>query len=495
VVRRGISLRGRPYADRALSGESGSALDRILEDQQQLLAFAPVSGTPWVLLVQQPSELAFRPAQRDFTYGIGLLGIAAISALVIGVYLGTRLSRSYERERQARSASDRYAEELKRVSVENEQRRRFLERLIVSAPIPIAITRGPEHRLITVNPRYQMLKPALPMVGRTMSEVFPEISASGLVDRLDMAYRTGRESTLVDQPRIFADSSTGDEEQFFTIVYAPYDDAEGHPDGVLIIALETTEAVRVRLQAEREKDEFLSTASHELKTPLTAMALAAQVIERILARPDARVDDERLRRSVHGMVRQVVRAKDLINDLLEVSRLQGTGPSIRTSPMDLGALVQDAARQMSDSLAEGDPHTIQVDVPAEPLMVLGDDLRLEQVLTNLLSNALKYSPERESVLVQACPRGAIAELRVIDQGMGVSDEERGLLFLPFSRTIAARDSSIEGTGLGLYITRQIVERHGGSIHYEPTPGGGATFVVMLPLANSSSPAVESLAIA
>mgnify|MGYP003348231355 CR=1 FL=1 len=85
--------------------------------------------------------------------------------------------------------------------------------------------------------------------------------------------------------------------------------------------------------------------------------------------------------------------------------------------MDLGALVQDAARQMSDSLAEGDPHTIQVDVPAEPLMVLGDDLRLEQVLTNLLSNALKYSPERESVLVQACPRGAIAELRVI----GVAD--------------------------------------------------------------------------
>ena len=329
AVRTLVPLRGRRDVDAALRGEAGSVVDRDIDGQQILVSYAPVSGTSWALLVQQPVALALEAPRRDLTTGAALLALAALIAIVIGAYLGTQLSESYERERAARTASERYAAQLEMVTTENEQRRRFLERLIVSAPIPIAITQGPEHRILSVNPRYQMLKPGTQMVGQTMAEFFPEVLEQGLIERLDHVFQTGREFTAVDQTRIFSTPHGTTGERYFTIVYAPYDDALGHPDGVLVIAVETTDAVRSRLRGEREKDEFLSTASHELKTPLTALTLAAQMIDRVLSRPNDHQDTERLRRSVRGMLRQVERAGDLINDLLEVSRLQRSGPNIR----------------------------------------------------------------------------------------------------------------------------------------------------------------------
>lgn len=472
------SLRGRVYVERALAGSADSVVDRTPDGEDVLVAFAPIPGTPWALLVQQPASIAFAAARRDLVAGMGLLGLAALLAIAIGAYLGTRLSESYERERAARTATERYAAELQQVSAESEQRRRFLERLIVSAPIPIAITQGPRHQFLSVNPHYQLLKPGAQMVGRTMAEVFPELEPLGVVERLDQVYRTGRQFTAVDQSRTFA--APAGEERYFTIVYAPYDDAEGHTEGVLIIALETSDAVRTRLRAEREKDEFLSTASHELKTPLTAIALAAQMIERVTVRPPTPENEERLARSVRGMIRQVHRAGDLINDLLEVSRLQRGGHSLRREPVNLILLTEAAVERTVDLLTEESAHKVSIQVDTDTAVVLGDETRLDQMLTNLLSNAIKYSPEGGPVSVRLSRRDDTLELRVVDHGMGVAEDERDALFRPFSRAASARESSIEGTGLGLYITRQIVESHGGAIRHEPTPGGGATFIVELP---------------
>jgi signal transduction histidine kinase len=437
------------------------------------------------LLIQQPVALALQAAWVDLATGIALLVFAALIAIAIGAYLGSRLSESYERERAARTSSERYASELEVVTSENEQRRRFLERLIVSAPIPIAITQGPDHRVLSVNPRYQMLKPGTEMVGRTMAEVFPEVLEKGLLERLDQVYQSGHEFTAIDQARLFESPVTTTEERYFTIVYAPYDDARGNTDGVLVIAVETTDAVRSRMRVEREKDEFLSTASHELKTPLTALALAAQMVDRVLSRSDGRDDAERLRRGVRGMLSQIDRANELINDLLEVSRLQRR-PSIRRERVDLNELVSAAVERTSDALSEDSGHTIHLNLPESSILIQGDESRLDQVLTNLLSNAVKYSPEGGEVDISLNRTDGSAELRVVDRGMGIPNDEEQLLFLPFSRTIAARESPIEGTGLGLYITRQIVDAHAGTIRYEPTPGGGATFIVRLPLKGTES---------
>jgi signal transduction histidine kinase len=485
AVQSATSLVGRTDVDAARRGERGSAVVREPDGQQILVSYAPVPGTAWALLIQQPVALALEAAWHDLTTGVALLVFAALIAIAIGVYLGTRLSESYERERAARTASEQYAAQLEVVTSENEQRRRFLERLIVSAPIPIAITQGPDHRVLSVNPRYQMLKPGTDMVGRTMAEVFPEVLERGLVERLDQVYQSGHEHTAIDQPRLFAGPKASRDERYFTIVYAPYDDARGNTDGVLVIAVETTDAVRARLRVEREKDEFLSTASHELKTPLTALALAAQMVERVLSRPDGRSDSERLIRGVRGMLGQIDRANDLINDLLEVSRLQRR-PSIRRQQIDLNELVAAATERTSDALPEDSGHHVRLHLLQPSLIIAGDESRLDQVLTNLLSNAVKYSPEGGNVDITVNRTDGSAELRVVDHGMGIPDDEQHLLFLPFSRTNAARESSIDGTGLGLYITRQIVDAHAGSIRYEPTPGGGATFIVNLPLAHPAA---------
>jgi signal transduction histidine kinase len=474
----GVSLRGQPAVDAALNGESGSRIVADGTDEELLVAYAPVPTTDWAILIEQPAALAFDVARGDLTSGLGVFIIAALIAVAIGAYFGTRLSESYERERLARAESERATQAVREITAESEQRRRFLERLIASAPIAIGITRGPEHRFVSVNPRYQSLKPGVEMTGRPIREVFPEIVPMGVIDRLDEVYKSGTQATAVDQLRNFGRIDDEGPERYFTIVYAPYDDVHGHVEGVLIIALETSDMVRARLRAEREKDVFLSTASHELKTPLTALALSAQMIERLLNRGS--VDDERLRRSVAGITRQVHRANELINDLLEVSRLQLGTRTFRCEPLDFALLVRQVVERTRDVLPDGTGHEIITAFGDAPVTIKSDEARLDQVLTNLLSNAVKYSPDGGRIDVHLNARADDVELQVVDHGMGVPPGEDDVIFLPFSRATTARDSSIEGTGLGLYITKQTVESLGGSIRYEPTPGGGATFIVELP---------------
>ena len=130
--------------------------------------------------------------------------------------------------------------------------------------------------------------------------------------------------------------------------------------------------------------------------------------------------------------------------------------------MNLSDLVAAAVERCSDALPEDSGHRILLHLEDRSLSVEGDESRLDQVLTNLLSNAVKYSPAGGNIDVSVRRVDGWGELRVQDHGMGIPDDERDSLFLPFSRTIAARESPIEGYGLGLYITRQIVDAHGGS---------------------------------
>jgi signal transduction histidine kinase len=270
--------------------------------------------------------------------------------------------------------------------------------------------------------------------------------------------------------------------RYFTTVLAPHHDIEGRTGGVMAIVLETTETVVSRHQAERAKDEFLSIASHELKTPLASLSLSSQMLERLLER--GTLDRQRLERLLAAIRQQVERASLLIGDLLDVSRLElGEQPLVR-EPVDLPRLVREAVQRQEDTLLSDDPRRLQVEFDeSADLSIEGDEARFEQVLTNLLSNAIKYSPAGGLVTITLGQRDGNVELSVSDRGMGVAESERGTLFSPFSRTRSARESGIEGTGLGLYITRRIVEAHGGTISVSDTPGGGATFTVTLPRAS------------
>jgi signal transduction histidine kinase len=472
------SLRGRPSVEAALRGDVGSLLSTEPSGREIVVAYAPVTGLGWGIIVAQPTVAAFDVVRRQTALGIIILGLAVILAGAIGWNLGGRLTALYQRQREATARAEATARTLEQVSAESERRRRFLEGVIASAPVGIAILRGREYRHETLNTPYQALQPATSIAGRTITEVFPHATADGLRALFDRVYADGTQAVLVDQP--WEIGAEGDRAtRYFTQVAARLDDEFGQPDAILSIMLETTEVVLARQRAERDKDELLSTASHELKTPLTSLGLAAQMIDRMVAQGP--FDEARLARHVATIQGQTARLNRLIGSLLDVSRIETGRLALVWEPVDLGLLARMAVARERDALPENSVHQIVLRLDGGPILAEGDEARLEQVIANLLSNAVKYSPDGGLGEVVARREGGKAILDVIDRGIGVPEEERDQLFAPFSRTATAMDSGIEGTGLGLYISRRIVEAHGGSIELHETPGGGSTFRVTLPL--------------
>ncbi|MBX6342462.1 MAG: HAMP domain-containing histidine kinase, partial [Thermomicrobiaceae bacterium] len=235
--------------------------------------------------------------------------------------------------------------------------------------------------------------------------------------------------------------------------------------------------------AVRAREEFLSIASHELKTPLTTVKGYAQLLGRLLAHGD--VDPRRFATAVERLTVQVGRLEELVNDLLDVSRIQQGRLQPQPERFDLTELAREVIERFEQS-AERKPQHRLVFESDGPVVGLWDPSRIDQVITNLVSNALKYSPQGGEVRVRVRQVDHAAEIAVSDQGIGITPEERQRLFKPFARGDTARQQ-FGGAGLGLYITAQIVERHGGTIGVESEPGKGSTFTVRLPLAPPGPP--------
>lgn len=228
-------------------------------------------------------------------------------------------------------------------------------------------------------------------------------------------------------------------------------------------------------RAVRARDEFLSIASHELKTPLTTVKGSTQLLRRQFAR--GRPDITRIERFSEALEGQVSRLETLVADLLDISRIDQGHEAVHLEPTDLLAL----ARRITDEIRESPDwtprHRVILDAP-EPVRGFWDAIRLEQALTNLLANALRYSPEGGEVRLSIHSKGDRVVIEVVDQGIGIPADEYEMLFQPFARSRLTR--TIQGTGLGLYITARIVERHGGSIAVDSEPGQGSVFTITLP---------------
>jgi PAS domain S-box-containing protein len=236
------------------------------------------------------------------------------------------------------------------------------------------------------------------------------------------------------------------------------------------------QAARAEAEATvRARDEFLTVAAHELKTPLTSVVGAVQLAQHHLAR-GGEVNLERLARNLALAERQAVKLGRLINTLLDVSRSQAGRLQLHYLQVDLVPLV---AGVVEAAGAQGTDHTFTLDAPAS-LRARVDPLRIEQVITNLVDNAIKYSPDGGRIEVElGAIDGDTVCLTVRDQGVGIPADRRERIFDQFYR--AHGESYLSGLGVGLFVSRQIVELHGGSITAE-SPPGGTRLVVRLPVA-------------
>lgn len=227
-----------------------------------------------------------------------------------------------------------------------------------------------------------------------------------------------------------------------------------------------------RLAPDWPETDLFRTVIHELRGPLTVIRGNLQ-----LARRRIGVDPEREKSAVDGALAQVDRMDHLITDLLDEASLASNSLSLTIVPFDLVAAI-------ADTIAVQDyapTPRITFTRPLKPLTVLGDPIRVAQILDNLIANALKYSADDAPVAVSLTVRGSAIEVRVTDRGFGVPADEKDRIFAPFYRTSLARH--IRGTGLGLFIGRRLAERHGGSLRLEMSSSAGSTFVLSLPRPN------------
>ncbi|MBM7112869.1 HAMP domain-containing sensor histidine kinase [Archangium primigenium] len=225
---------------------------------------------------------------------------------------------------------------------------------------------------------------------------------------------------------------------------------------------------------------FLAGVAHDLRNPLSALRMSAALVT------SGRVTEERMQKTMGLVRRQVSRLDRMVGDLLDATRIEAGRFELSLEDRDVRELVASVVELYESG---GGSRELRLVMPEEPVRLRCDATRVEQVLHNLVSNALKYSPESSGVEVQVRHEGDEAWLCVVDQGIGISPEELTGLFAPFQRTGRAREKA-PGVGIGLSVARRIVEAHGGRIEVESQPGRGSTFRVRLPLSRAEQDTPE-----
>jgi signal transduction histidine kinase len=228
-------------------------------------------------------------------------------------------------------------------------------------------------------------------------------------------------------------------------------------------------------QARDDLDGMIAITAHELRGPLTVLLCQAQLLQRRLeSREDADIGD---RRAVDTLVAQSLRLSQLISTLLDGALIDHGQLLVSVTTLDLGALVRQVVYTLQPTLPS---HTLRLSADATPLWVMGDAMRLEQVLQNLIQNAVKHGRTGGEIGIAMSSAGDQARITVSDQGSGIAASVRPYLFQRFARARQGGDSATPGLGLGLYICRAIMELHGGSIELESAVGAGSSFTLLLP---------------
>ena len=389
----------------------------------------------------------------------------------------------------------------RRARTEAEASQQRLRQLFMQAPAAIAVLRGPEHVFDFVNPRYTALVGGRDVLGKRVRDVFAELEGQGFFELLDQVYATAEPFLGTEIPVRWDRRGRGElEDSHFNFVYQPYrgmggasggtagGGRDGGTEGILVHAVEVTEQVQARQRIEAlaaERDAFLAAASHDLKNPLASIKGTAQILRRQLARSGS-VPAERLAVGLETIEATGDQMLGLIEGLLDLTRIRmGETLALDRRPTDLVGL---ARRAVAAQQGATDRHDVRLEAPQDEVVGAWDPARLGRVLSNLLANAVKYSPQGGDVVVairrEEGADGAWARLTVRDHGLGIPEADRERVFEAFAR--GSNVAGISGAGIGLASARQIIEQHGGTIAVDSAPRTGTLFTVRLPLATDGT---------
>jgi PAS domain S-box-containing protein len=329
-----------------------------------------------------------------------------------------------------------------------------------------------------------IIRMANPSALRILNATMDQLIGKTSVDiSLDAVYEDGRQMPIDEQPAMVA-LKTGkpvlnevmglqrlDGAIVWILISAIPLSREGHEEPYAIVS--SFVDITVRKILEQQKDTFIGIASHELKTPITSMKLFAE----ILHEQARRVGNPTMIESTHMIQSQSDRLLKLINDLLDVSKIQADKLGLNIHKFDLNDLVKDIVNDIQFTTTSH-----HIEYTSRPGKIIEADRdRLGQVLTNLLTNAIKYSPKSDKIIIRTRKGGDHITVEVQDFGPGIPHDEQQKIFERFFRTEYAQEKNISGFGLGLYISSEIMKRHKGTLTVKSTIDHGATFCFSLPI--------------
>jgi len=396
------------------------------------------------------------------------------------------------------------SQEMQKARFEADQQRLRLQQFFMQAPAGICILEGPHLIFELVNPRYQALFPGKDLLGRAVAEVFPEVVGQPVWDVLNEVYRSGQIFEGKDMLLKLARKANGPfEDMYYNFIYQPRFNTADQVDGIFVFALEVTTQVLARQKMEQNelslqelskalshanldlqtalqeqqvlvanKDEFMSIASHELKTPITIVKGSLQVAEHMLS---GKAEINSVLTLVKNSSRQVEKLIRLIDDLLDITKIQSSKLTLRTTTFPVSDLVKECDTWIRyDSRG----HTLETHGD-ETMLVNADKNRLEQVFNNLISNAQKYSSRGSRIILSWKREGHQFCFSVQDFGIGIHAETLPFIFDRFFRA-EKTSQNYSGLGLGLFISHSIIKQHGGELRVKSVPGEGSTFTILLP---------------
>lgn len=382
-----------------------------------------------------------------------------------------------------------------------EQSEENLKAMISQAPVAMCILSGADHVITVANELMVELwgKPQADVMNKPVFDALPDARGQGLEEVMKKVYETG-ETFYASELPVALIRHGKPEVVYQNFVYQAYRNATGIIAGVIAITIDVTEQVEARQtiersaeelrltqqrlereleisqQVQRQKDDFIGMASHELKTPLTSLSALLQVASLKLKNNE----DSFLSGAMEKSNIQVKRMTAMINGFLNISRLEAGKIQIEKSRFDLDALITETLEETRLTVSS---HQLKF-TGCGLLEINADRDKISSVISNLVSNAIKYSPKGKLVEVNCKVLKGEVTIAVTDEGMGIKAEDRMHIFDRYYRVKSQYTQQIAGFGIGLYLSAEIIKRHDGKIWVESESGIGSTFYFTLPLNNS-----------